>query len=221
MQTRGFSLVEMVVAVAVSGIVAAGAVVAISNVAAKSRRNTEIDQLLVDVQRQRALHVAAGRSEPLMLCVDCVDDAGAPKVAGDTSTLDVYLADTATDRHRGRLLFSGTYGLTLGAQCNGLIALDALGRSLRLPPGDAVPVPTIGAATATTNCQLTLTPPSGAADNEELVFGGDGRLLPSFAPALLPEPPHAQNLSARTTPNPMPRGRFEGDPSRATALPLH
>jgi len=34
-------------------------------------------------------------------------------------------------------------------------------------------------------------------------------------------PPHAQNLSARQTPNPMPRGGFTGDATRATGLTLH
>ncbi len=57
--------------------------------------------------------------------------------------------------------------------------------------------------------------------NEDILFGGDGKLDPSFGAPLPQLAPHAQNLSARTTPNPMPRGSFTGDASRATGLSLH
>lgn len=214
-------MVEMVIAVAVSGIVAASAVIGISTVAAKSRRNVEFDRLLDDIQAQRAVHVAAGRSEPLMLCVDCIDPTGAASPGGaDVQVLDVYLADDVADRTHGRPVFSARYDVRLAAECRGVIALDALGRSLDLPPGIAVPVPTLENPLVTKNCDLRLETDAGTV-KDAITFGGDGRLLPSFGPPVLPEPPHAQNLSARTTPNPMPRGRFEGDPSRAQALPLH
>jgi prepilin-type N-terminal cleavage/methylation domain-containing protein len=224
MRERGFTLLEMIVAVTISGVVAASAIVGISTISARNKRNTEFDRVLADVQQQRAIHVAAGRTELLMFCVDCIDSTGAPSTGGDVQTLDAYLADTVTDRTRGRPLFSERYDLTLTAGCSGLIALDALGRSIDLPRGsNDVPVATIETPLATTNCTLKLDPTSAPRPGDDgiITFGSDGRLLRSFGPPILPEPPHAQNFSARTTPNPMPRGRFEGDASRASALPLH
>ncbi len=218
---RAFSLIEIMMVVAVTAVLSAVAISTFSAVARKNDNRQELERLLGDVARERAAHVSAGRPELLLLCVDCVDEAGNANSAPRKDTLDFYLGEDPADRGHGRLLASTKYTLELAAGCQGLIALDALGRSIDLGSGNGLP----DGSDATygplrpLSCPLDITVDDG--DPEELVFGADGRLLPTFADALIAEPPHAQNLSSRTTPVPMARGLFSGDATRAPALPLY
>lgn len=220
---RGFSLLEIMVVVAVTAVIASVAIVSASRSVSSSAMRTESDHLLTSISRMRASHVAEGRDDPLVMCVDCVDGNGNAKTPTASDTLAFYLAEDELDGSHGRLMGTSTFDLALQVECPAptgppagppvpttSVAFDALGRSV----ASALP----------RNCVLrfdrkdaVITPTT----KDNIVLGGDGRLIPSFAPPIAPEPAHAQNLSSRTTPNPMPRGQFSGDPSRALALPLH
>lgn len=201
-------MVEIMVVAAIAAVLAGGAMASMSAIAKRQVVAQTLEQVLADVQQQRVAHVAAGREELLAFCVDCIDENGNPKASVSPNVLNAYLVDDPLQPDRGRPAFVGTYdkALTIDLKDRPHIAIDALGRSV----------------TCDTRTPLQTTMAlrmSGT--NEELIFGGDGRLDPSFGEQAPQLAPHAQNLSSRVTPNPMPRGSFTGDATRAAALPLH
>jgi prepilin-type N-terminal cleavage/methylation domain-containing protein len=195
---RAFTMLEIVVVASIGAILASGAMVALSSAAKKGRTQGELTRLLSDVSSQRAAHVASGRTEPLTFCVDCVNDDGTPNPSPRKDTLDVFLAGSSP-------LAQVQYDLDLSADCGGQIHLNALGRS-------------VDTGGRTIDCSLRIV--SGNDPPSTLGFTRDGRLKPSFADDVPPEPAHAQDLSSRTTPVPMRRGRFTGDATRAPQLEL-
>jgi prepilin-type N-terminal cleavage/methylation domain-containing protein len=206
---RAFTLVEVIVVCAVAGILAALAFVGISAAAERQRERQSLDAILADVTRERNAHVSTGRGGLMVLCNDCVTPAGQPQVAADPTVLDIYVVEDVRVLDRGRLVFRGTYpGLTLSVVEGEHVKVDAIGRSVEVVGTNLRSSPSTLACTSSTG-------------QHEIDFRPDGRLVPSFAPPVDPSPPHARNLSSRTTPDPMPLGRFEGDPTRAAALPLH
>jgi prepilin-type N-terminal cleavage/methylation domain-containing protein len=205
---RAMSMVEIMVVAAIAAVLAGGAMASMSAIAKRQVVAQTLEQVLTDVQQQRVAHVAAGREELLAFCVDCIDENGNPKAAVSPNVLNAYLIDDPLQPDRGRPAFVGTYdtGLTIDLKGRPHVAVDALGRSVTCDTRTPLEV--------TMNLAM-----SGA--KEQITFGGDGRLDPSFGEQAPQLAPHAQNLSSRVTPNPMPRGSFTGDATRAGALPLH
>ena len=209
MRARGMTLVEIVVVAGVVAVVSAGAMASMSAIAGRQRVARALDQVLLDVQQQRSAHVAAGREELLAMCVDCIDETGAAQTPTNPHVLNVYLIDDPLKPETGRPAFRGTYDdVTLSiAGTAPHVAVDALGRSV--------------ACDTRAPLDVKLVLGIDEKRRESIGFDGDGKLSPSFAEVIAPLPPHAQNLSARQTPNPMPRGGFTGDPTRASGLTLH
>ncbi len=211
-------MVELMIVVAISAVLAGSAIAIATTAAKRSRVDAEMEKLLNDVAGQRATHVAEGRNELLLICNDCVDGSGNDNGSPEAGVVDFYLGDDPGDRKHGSVVGSFNYELVVTFDCN-RGALDALGRSILLGAGDALPTPDGRVPAVPGDCKVTLQPVGDSA-KESMVLGADGRINSTFAPPLLPAPPHARNLSSRTTPNPMDRGRFEGDTSRALAIPL-
>lgn len=195
---RAFTLIEITVVVAIGAALAGGAIAALSSAARKGHAQGERTRLLSDISGQRAAHVAAGRTDALVVCVDCVNADGSANTSPRNDTLDIFVEGSSP-------MASIKYDLRLSFDCNEGVYLNALGRS-------------VSPAGATRDCNLDIV--SGNEPANTLTFTGDGRLKPSFADTILPEPAHAQNLSSRSTPVPMTRGRFTGDATRAPQLPL-
>lgn len=206
MQVRAVTLLEITVVVAVSAVLAAGVLTSLSG---RQKESMGLDALLSVIADQRASHVAAGRTEYLALCGDCFDDNGAAQAPQTPTLLDIALVPATGPFDSGRMVLSqeieGAGFRVVGA---GPIVLDALGRSVELQTGTLQGV----------DRRIDVTLPTGR--RESITLTGDGRLLSSFAAARPTLPPHAQNLSSRTTPTPMPRGGFTGDATRATAVRL-
>jgi prepilin-type N-terminal cleavage/methylation domain-containing protein len=205
---RAMSMVEIMVVAAIAAVLAGGAMASMSAIAKRQVVSQTLEQVLNDVQQQRVAHVAAGREELLAFCIDCIDADGNAKVPEQDNVLNAYLIDDPLQPDRGRPAFIGTYDraleLDLGTRPH--VAIDALGRSVTCDTRQPLAV--------TMSIQM-----SGS--RESIIFGGDGRLDPSFGQETPQLAPHAQNLSSRVTPDPMPRGTFTGDATRAAALPLH
>lgn len=202
------TMVEIMVVAAMGAVLAGASMASMAEITKRQRVTRTLDQVLVDVQQQRVIHVAAGREELLAICVDCIDAEGRPRTPVNLNVVNTYLIDNPETPERGRLAFVGTYDndLKIDLGISTRIAVDALGRSVtydtRLP-------------------QEVMMNLKVEDVKESVTFTGDGRLDPSFGQQLPQLVPHAQNLSGRLTPDPMPRGGFTGDATRATAMPLH
>ncbi len=207
---RAFTLVEVIVVCAIVGVLAGGSFVAISAAAERQRERQSLDTILADVTRERNAHVSTGRGGLMVLCNDCITSTGQPQTPTHPNVLTIYVVEDLRQTDRGRLVFRGTYpGLGISVDGARQVNVDAIGRSVEVIGGN-----TLRPEPGTVLCQTSTS-------RHEIGFRPDGRLTPTFAPPVDPSPPHARNLSSRTTPDPMPLGRFEGDPDRAAALPLH
>jgi prepilin-type N-terminal cleavage/methylation domain-containing protein len=205
---RGFTLVEVVVAAAITAVIAGAAIATASTAAARHRISSESQQVLQTVSRQRAAHVAEARTELLVICADCVDDSGAPQARLNPNALDIYLANGASP-DRGRLVESKSFGISVEHAGCERVVLDGLGRSV-------VPAPT-GLTARDAGLRLA----ADSDDPQDINFASAGNITSSFAPPIPVAPAHASNLSSRLTPVPMSRGTFQGDPQVPLALPLH
>ena len=205
---RAMSMVEIMVVAAIAAVLAGGAMASMSAIARRQLVSQTLEQVLADVQQQRVAHVAAGREELLAFCVDCIDENGNAKASVSPNVLNAYLIDDPAKPDSGRPAFTGIYDDELTIELGAVphIAVDALGRSVTCD--------------TRTPLQTTMSLKMSGT-KEKLTFGGDGRLDPSFGEQEPQLAPHAQNLSSRTTPVPMPRGSFTGDATRAAGLPLH
>lgn len=205
---RAFTFIEIVVASAITAVIAGAAIVTASAAVARHRVATESHAVLDIVSRQRAAHVAEARTELLVFCADCVDDTGAPQGRLNPNALDVYLANPSSPE-RGRLVESTSFDITIEHAGCERVMLDSLGRSVVSNPDGLAPRDSGLSLAADTD------------DPQGITFASAGNITSSFAPPIPVAPAHASNLSSRLTPVPMSRGTFQGDPQVPLALPLH
>lgn len=132
---RAFSMVEVMVVAAVTGVLASTALVLTLRTAGDSALRAEREHVLDDLVRVRAAHVADGRDDPLVVCVDCVDGLGNAKTTCESNTLAYYLADDPADLTHGRLISTSTFDVDLTMSCAGggsapprAAVIDALGQ---------------------------------------------------------------------------------------------
>ncbi len=229
---RGFTLAEMLVVVAVVGVVGAIAVQTTNNAKQRADHEVERERVLEFFRVQRSAFIHRGVADEVLLFCP-IDDAGRDPCVGPLSTtpfdagrglvayhapLPVVFPLTGV-RERARLALTGTGGFdvfgTAGTSpTQWIMVVDATSRVIA---ADGTTIDATALEADTVNRAFTLT---HRTDSSTILFRADGLVVTTWGPGYGDVvSPRLTNVGARTTPNATPMSVPTGSmPARRVRL---